>query len=289
MRCLGGGHHTEYEIALPIGNDHMWVRTSLVPVRDEDGTLTHMVGTSQNITPERDQLQVQAMSTAAAREMEDMVCLAAHDLRSPIGNLKTLAEVMRRDFVDHGDGKLELVNMIDNIADKALNVVSGIMAQALTTSGPQCSQLFDFGELCDDVLVLLDPMRVHSAVYPRIEIDADYTVVHIILRNLIDNALKYAGRPEVQLQIEITQMNAQRLLIAVRDNGQGFGQTLMELGDLDDGVSVGAGGFGLLGVRRLARSRGGKVSVMPCMNGAEVQFELPGRIAIPCAATVMTA
>ena len=84
-------------------------------------------------------------------------------------------------------------------------------------------------------------------------------------------------------------MNPQRLLISVRDNGQGFGHTLMEMGDLDDGISAGAGGFGLLGVRRLARSRGGKVSLMPCVNGAEVQFELPGRIQTPSAAAVLPA
>ncbi|WP_299371256.1 PAS domain-containing sensor histidine kinase [uncultured Tateyamaria sp.] len=269
---------TEYEIALPVRDKTLWVRTRLKAVKDPAGVLQYMVGTSQDITAQREMAQAQTMANAAAREMEDLVCLAAHDLRSPIGNLKTLAEVMRRDFVDHGDGKIELLNMIDSIADNALTVVSDIMAHALAANTSEKPAWFDFGALCDNVMVLLDPMRKHSARFPRVQVQADYTVVQIILRNLIDNAIKYAGKPEVRIAIDVTAMNAQRLMFSVRDDGLGFGDVAENAyGDVP-GPLESQGGFGLVGVRRLARSRGGRVTVEQREVGAEVRFELPGKV-----------
>ena len=273
------GTSTRYEIALPIGEDTVWVRTSLTAVHDADGVLTHMVGMSQDITAEREHHQTLAMTAAAAREMEDLVCMAAHDLRSPIGNLKSLADVLRVDFVDHGDGKYQLIDMIDAIADKALLVVSDIMVQAMATNAPVRREVFDLSDVCDDILVLLDPMRGHSVSCPSMRIEADYTIVHIILRNLVDNAIKHVGGGPSRIEIDCVQMNAQRLMFSVKDNGPGLSDSkVLPTKSEDDGQN--AGGFGLLGIRRLAEARGGTISIAKPEggSGALIQFELPGRL-----------
>lgn len=280
-QCLvwSNGQAAEYEIALPVGaSETMWARTKVKPVFDEAGALTHMIGISLDITPERDQLQVHTMAAAAAREVEDLVCLAAHDLRTPIGNLKSLAYLMRQDFVDHGDGKIHLIDMIDEISDKALSVVSDIMGQAMATSTRTEQEGFDIGAVCDDIMVLLDPTRTHSVAYPRRIIEAEFMVVHIILRNLIDNALKHSGQQAAQVMIELTPMNAERLLFIVRDNGCGFDASTFQ--DQDAASDTTIRGFGLIGVRRLVRSRGGQITVSPPVSGqgAEIRVELPGRL-----------
>ncbi|WP_299652104.1 PAS domain-containing sensor histidine kinase [uncultured Tateyamaria sp.] len=273
------GQTTCYEIALPLRDDKVWFRTSLVATHDEDGALVRMVGTSHDISAERSLLQQEVMTAAAAREVEDLVCLAAHDLRSPIGNMKSLAYLMRHDFVDHGDGKLELINMIDTLADKSLDVISETMAQVMAKSAPVKSGPFDFGGVCDDILVLLDPLREHSVSYPRITLDADYTAVQIIVRNLIDNAFKHADRDALRVEISVDQMNTRRLAICVRDHGPGFQQAPA---DADPATSV-ANGFGLMGVRRLVKARGGtvKFGAPATGEGAEVRVELPGQMIDP--------
>ncbi|MEL6452869.1 MAG: ATP-binding protein [Pseudomonadota bacterium] len=270
------GVSSEYEVAIPLRDATMWVRTRLIAVHDARGALSHMVGTSQDITRERKLMQSEAMTAAAAREMEDLVCLAAHDLRSPVGNLKSLADVLRKDFVDHGDGKLQLIDMIDAIADKALGVVSKIMVQAMATGAPISGEVFDLRALCDDMLVLLDPMGAHKVTYPDVQIEADYTVVHIILRNLLDNAVKHSGTGSATVSVTLRQMNAQRLQFIVWDDGPGFDAGIAD----DPAAAVTSEGFGLVGVRRLARSRGGSVNIVDGHGapGAEVHFELPGQI-----------
>ena len=269
----------DYENALPMGDRTIWVRTKLRPVFDVTGRMTHMVGTSQNVTDLRHQSQAHALATAAIQEMEDMICLAAHDLRSPIYNLKSLATLMRKDFVDHGDGKTELIDMIDAISDKALNVVSDTMGKAMSITATTSSQCFDVGDVCDEIMVLLDPARRHSVSYPRIRIEAERTVVHIMLRNLVDNALKHAGGRSVRVQIELDEMNAERLCFMVRDTGAGFSETAYRRLNKITRVEPNKA-FGLAAVHRLLLSRGGQMTIVPPIKGqgAEVRLELPGRI-----------
>ncbi|MFL4469757.1 ATP-binding protein [Tateyamaria armeniaca] len=272
------GVETDYEIALPLGTETMWARTNLVPVHDANGQVTHMIGTTQDITDERKQLQDHVLSAAAAQDLEDLMCMAAHDLRSPLSNLKTLAGMMRKDFVDHGDGKSQLIDMIDSISDRALSVVSSIMGQAMAMGPVGCNAAFDLGAMCDDVMVMLDPISKHSVSYPRVEVQAEIMVVHIVLRNLIDNAVKHSGKEVVKISIDMTPMNAERLLFRVSDNGSGFDSRVVDAWETAESGNY--GGFGLMGVRRLVRSRGGNVALTTPTSGqgAEVQVELPGRI-----------
>ena len=267
-----GGVPTEFQIALHLKAETIWAQSRLHPVRDPDGTLTHMVGTSRDITKDHHQLHDRVLSDAALQDAEDLICLAAHDLRSPLCNLKSLAQMMRKDFVDHGDGKAELIDMVDNISDKALTVISGIMGQAIAVGETAEHSRFDFGDMCDDVMVMLDPMDVHSASYPRMELEAELVAVQIVLRNLIDNALKHSGQAVAQISIDVAAVNAERLQITVRDDGVGF-----------DGVGreSGQSGFGLTGLRRLLRARGGTLSIgaKESGQGAQIKVELPGRIA----------
>ncbi|WP_299286262.1 PAS domain-containing sensor histidine kinase [uncultured Tateyamaria sp.] len=272
-----GGEATEYEIALPIGTHQTWVHTQLRPVHDADGQMTHMVGISRDITKDRARAAEQSMTVASAHEMQDLICMAAHDLRSPVGNLKSLADVMRIDFVDHGDGKAQLIDMIDALADQALEVISGIMLRAMAPDAQGHNRVFDLGGLCDDVLVLLDPQRTHSVSYERLLVDTDYAAVQIVLRNLIDNAFKHGPNTPRRVSVQVEEMNAQRLRFSVCDDGPGFSTAAITKGP---GRGRDGTGFGLMGISKLARSHGGVVNIVPphSGHGAEVHLELPGKI-----------
>lgn len=280
------GEAAEYEVALSAGGETRWMRVKLRPIHDEQGRLTQMVGTSQNITPEREQLQNHTFAAASAHEIEELVCLAARDLRTPIDELKSITKLLRIDFVERGDGKAELIDQIDEIAGKALLIMSNLMGQAMMTDSiQQDCQRFDLGFLCDDIMVLLDPTEKHSVSYPRQMIEADGTVLQIVLQGLIDNAMTHCGVEDAQISVEIEQMNAERFLFIVSDGGEGFDLTL----ETDDaGIPHRSPfGFGLRGIQRLMRGCGGRVDVMPTVigQGAQVHFELPGRI-VPAAAVV---
>jgi len=53
--------------------------------------------------------------------------MAAHDLRTPMNNVKTMADMLRHDFQDMGDGKLELINMLERVAVKSTNLINDVL------------------------------------------------------------------------------------------------------------------------------------------------------------------
>ena len=272
------GTSTTYDIALPIGDCTYRARTALEPVRDHEGALAYMVGVSQDISQEYALEQIQAMTSAVASEMEDFVSLAAHDLRSPIANVKSLVDMVCEDFVDMGDGKLEMIGMIEQISTRALALVSDVMAQAAATKVGSDMRTFDLQALCDDILVTLDPTNKHVVTVTKARITSDYVVLQIVLRNLIDNAIKHSISERTRLDVSIDWAADGRFAIAVSDDGAGFADPALAF--LDGGALKADSGFGLLGVRRLLRARGGDISAKPPTSGhgAEVRFELPGEI-----------
>lgn len=273
------GKPTSYEIALPVKDGGtFWARTMLEPVHDIDGRVAYMVGISANISREVQLRQAQAMTEAIANEMEDFVSLAAHDLRSPIANVKSLTGLVRHEFVDMGDGKLKMIDMIENICTKALTLLSDVMSQAAAANAGSDTQTFDLDSLCDDILVTLDPGRKHVVTVQKTRIHADHTAIQIILRNLIDNSFKHAAKDRARLEISVCAAVGDRISVTVSDDGTGFSDPALAF--LDGGKLSVDSGFGLLGVRRLIRSRGGDISALPPASGqgAEVRFELPGQI-----------
>lgn len=280
-RAWEDGKPVTYDVALPVGEQTYWARTSLQPVRDDGGRLTHMVGISQDISDERALEQAQAMTSAVASEMEDFVSLAAHDLRSPIANVKSLVDMVCEDFVDMGDGKLEMIGMIEQISTRALALVSDVLSQAAATKAGSDMRTFDLQALCDDILVTLDPANRHNVTVSKASLRTDYVVLQIVLRNLIDNAIKHSSSEQMHLEISIDWVTGERIAVTVCDDGAGFADPALAF--LDGGALQADSGFGLLGVRRLLRTRGGDISAKHPVSGrgAEVRFELPGEILNP--------
>ncbi len=277
-RAWEDGKPVTYDVVLPVGDQTYWARTTLQPVRDKDGTLTHMVGISQDISKEYALEQAQAMSSVVVSEMEDFVSLAAHDLRSPIANVKSLVDIICDDFVDMGDGKLEMIGMIEQISTRALALVSDVLSQAAATQVGSDLRTFDLQALCDDILVTLDPASRHHVSVDKARVTSDYVVLQIVLRNLIDNAIKHASSDRIHLEISIDEVSEERFAVTVCDDGAGFADPALAF--LDGGAFQADSGFGLLGVRRLLRARGGDISAKhpASRRGAEVRFELPGNI-----------
>ncbi|WP_415922087.1 PAS domain-containing sensor histidine kinase [Tateyamaria sp. SN6-1] len=272
---------TTYEIAIPIGQDTLSVMTRLLPRFDRSGTLTHMVGVSQDITRERQLEQAHALTAAMTSDMEDFVSFAAHDLRSPIANVRMLTGMLRDGFVDMGDGKLQMIGMIEEISERALDLVTDVLSHSTalrTDVQPSC---FDFRSMCQNILVTLDPANAHDVRVDDVAVEADAAAIQIIVRNLIDNAFKYAGLDRVTLHVCVACAPNDRVCISVTDNGRGFANAARVFDPADQ--SMAAGGYGLVGIRRLVRARGGTIEAGTGPNGvgARVTVTLPGQVLTP--------
>jgi len=109
-------------------------------------------------------------------------------------------------------------------------------------------------------------------------IAADKTATQIVLRNLMDNAIKHSGKSMVDLSVKVQEEREGVLSFVVNDNGHGFPDPTVAF--LDGGQMQANSGFGLLGIRRLVTARGGDISAENIAGGegSLVRFTLSGNI-----------
>ena len=271
------GQGITYELELPIGDATRLIRTTLVPEKGPDGRVCRIYGTSRDLTDEQRTREARVCYDTAATEMEEFIALAAHDLRAPLRNVSLIAEMLRDGFVDHGDGKLDLIDVLEEISTKTARLIADVLSYATALEAQQVAQAFNFRALCQDIRDVLDPRSAHDFTFTRAEISGDRTAFQIAIRNIIDNAIKHGGTQHLKIEVSVAPDTAHPGMLAVtlRDDGKGFSD-----GALDFAKGGGFGtdsGYGLLGVRRMVEARGGRLSARTDPGGgAVIAFALPG-------------
>lgn len=256
-----------------------WLRITLAPVTNDDGFVVRILCTQVDVTAEKRIQRVESDVESRIREMESYIALAAHDLRTPMVNVRLIAEYLKEDFKDLGDGKLEMIENLETISNKAMVLISDVLAHAqATTRRESRAEIFLLSEVCSDLLTVLDPMGHSMLVSNDVSIAADKIAVRIAVGNLIDNALKHNAGESLKLSVSVTQKSTEFIEIRVEDNGKGFADSAISF--LDTGNITSNCGFGLVGVSRLVRERGGDIhaeSRNDC-TGAVICFSLPGTV-----------
>lgn len=157
---------------------------------------------------------------------------AAHELRTPLAALKTHAQVALRE-TDEADKKAAILNILDGVK-RASHLVDQMLILARMTPEQDLTadKKVKIFNVVEDVAAELS----HLAVAKNIEltltgehnlvINASATLLSILLRNLIYNAIIYTPA-NGEIKIDILQINS-RPAIQISDNGPGIDETLLE-------------------------------------------------------------
>jgi two-component system sensor histidine kinase QseC len=209
---------------------------------------------------------------------------AAHELRTPLAALKTHAQVAY-DAADDAERRRALENVLLG-CDRGARLVE----QLLTLARLEATQLRTSAERCDlrslarQAIAELAPAALTKQV--ELELDAEGPVemqghpslLAILLRNLIDNAIRYStagGRVNVR-----TADLPSAKLITVTDEGPGIApEARAKVGQRFYrvlGTDASGSGLGLSIARRIAEIHGGRISLAdnPAGRGLRVSVEL---------------
>ncbi len=204
---------------------------------------------------------------------------AAHELRSPLTNMRTELEVAQRlpdtDWPALSTDLLTDVDRLSRLVDDLL-----LLARADDGGGRAVSAPFrpvDLGTLVGDVAD-----RYPSVTYLRpsapMEVTGEPDALGRIVANLLDNAVRHA-KSRVQVTVSAT---ATSRMITVTDDGPGIPQADRErvfgrFTRLDDARARDAGGsgLGLAIVRELVRRHGGTVTLGDAAPGLRADVRLP--------------
>lgn len=227
---------------------------------------------------------------AAFDSQQQFVADAAHELRSPLAALKLQAQALRGDSGDPASREAAVARLNQGM-DRAIRLVEQLLA--LARADGDGSRIRSPVALADVVrLAVSDTLPAaqakgidlgvaEAAAAPALPVKADPDALRMMLRNLIDNAVKYtpaSGRVDVSIQ-----QDGPLALLTVDDSGPGIAEH--ERARVFDRFYRGAGaalqaggsGLGLAIVQAVAQRHGGTVVLeqSPRLGGLRVQVRLP--------------
>jgi signal transduction histidine kinase len=265
---------------------HAWVRQLLRPLADiQAGALRYGAGDfSQPIVQRRqDELgalaaQVNAMATSLQHMLagqRGLLLAISHELRSPLTRARLHAELL-----DDGDQRAALLRDLGQMRD----LISDLLEGERLAAGAAALQreTVDLNALAADLVASQFAGRgIALDLAPGLPpLQADRARLQLLLRNLLDNALRHGGGSPVQLHTAAVDGGWR---LTVRDHGPGVDPAVLaRLGEPfyrpDAGRSRPAGGvgLGLYLCRLVAQSHGGSLQWRHAAPGLEVSLWLPG-------------
>ena len=220
---------------------------------------------------------------AMARERR-LTADAAHELRTPLAVLSTHAQVARG--ADEAAARNEALDALIAGAARAARLVDQMLTLARLESGEAAepARLVSLREVARDAVADLAPEALRKSIDvaledgPACEVRAHPGLLGVLLRNLLDNAVRYTpAGGQVSVAVERAASGAR---LSVSDNGPGVpGAELGRLGERFHRLPAGGepgSGLGLSIVLRIAELHHGKVRFANRPGGGlVVTVELP--------------
>ncbi len=220
------------------------------------------------------------------RRQSNFIDSVTHELKSPITSMKLYLQTLRRHEVSL-DEKADFYRFMLEDLERLDRLINQMLDAGRLDAEPSPDEIEDVdlarllsdcaASVCLSYRVPADTVRLNmQPCFVR----ARPVDMEIIFRNLIDNAVKYAGNPpRVEVTTEVNGKN--QVLVQVADNGRGIPYRLrrkifgrfVRLGQELERDKPGTG-LGLFIVRTLVRRSKGRVRVRDAKQGPGTIFEV---------------
>ncbi|WP_116810098.1 PAS domain-containing hybrid sensor histidine kinase/response regulator [Steroidobacter cummioxidans] len=270
--------------------------TSKIPVHDDRGRVTGLVGIGRDITMGKRMVAEMRVAREAAeaanRSKSEFLANMSHEIRTPINGVLGMAELLLDTSLDHT--QRDYARTIHESGKALLTVINDILDFSKIEAGKlDLEQVdMDLRSIVEDVGRMIAFQAHRKRLELALDIDGDLPAavkgdpgrLRQILTNLGGNALKFTSTGEVAIEVKVMESDSSGTLVRfeVRDTGIGIpadriDRLFQPFSQVDASTTrqFGGTGLGLSIVRRLTDLMGGKcgVSSVPG-NGSTFWFTL---------------
>ncbi|MBF0311760.1 MAG: response regulator, partial [Magnetococcales bacterium] len=223
----------EERLITPEGRER-WIRTSKLPLTDEQEEIIGLLGTREEITArkqaEAELTRAKEEALAASRAKSAFLSAMSHEIRTPMNVVIGMSDLLletglsseQRNYVGKlqvaGSNLLEVINQILDLS----KIEAGQMELVEKPISPR--------ELLRKVVELLEVLAASKGLCVNLQVDealpqwllADEARLNQVLYNLLGNAIKFTERGEIRLQAGIDAEAPDRLHLQVVDTGIGI-------------------------------------------------------------------
>jgi len=163
------------------------------------------------------------------RKQDTFIDSVTHELKSPLASLQLCLETLGREGLE-GDAREKLRHMMLEDVDRLRAFIDDVLeANRLSYARPGMLNLSDvsLSELAEQCAAAvrarhrLEPHEVSIDVDPELIVSTDRAALEIVVKNLIDNAAKYSGRPAL-VEVVARRESNKTVRFEVSDNGIGI-------------------------------------------------------------------
>ena len=162
---------------------------------------------------------------------DKLYSVIAHDLRSPIGSIKMVLNMLLLNLPASSIGKdmHEMLNMANRMTEEVFSLLDNLLKWTKSQIGRLnvVYQQFDLVPIIQGVIEIfsiaaeLKNIRLRVEIPDTLEVYADCDMMKTVIRNLISNAMKFT--PEGgDITIRVRQDDAQAAIVEVSDSGCGI-------------------------------------------------------------------
>ena len=214
--------------------------------------------------------------------------IIAHDLKGPVGSISNILKAVKNDEIDLDE---EIISAISESAQNTYNLLDDLLVWARSQKKALVSnpKSMNVNELIDSAVavyrfaaegknITLETVRLEEDVF----IYADWQMTNTILRNLINNAIKFTKNGGKVL-VTTKRVN-QKILITISDSGIGMDKETLEMLFKIDIKSISrtgtnnetGTGLGFVVCKELIELNQGEIGVESTVNtGSKFWIKLP--------------
>lgn len=266
-----------------------WESTSISPIRNEAGLITHFVGIKENIGAQK-QLQEELARAAehdkqakdhaeqASRSKSDFLASMSHEIRTPLNAILGMTDLIAETELNSEQG--EYLAVVRSAGETLEGLIDDILDLSKIEAGMMTLDLAPFNlNVCIQQLIAMMSVRASqknlsltSSLPPEIPdwLVGDSFRLRQILLNLVGNAIKFTERGSVNLKVEQITPTGTEICVkfSITDTGIGIAVdkllTIFEAfrqADTTTTRNYGGSGLGLAISRRLIQMMGGEIRV----------------------------
>ncbi len=205
----------------------------------------------------------------------DFVANVSHELRTPVSVIRLNAEALRDGALKDEKNAHRFVDATLRHAERLSNLVSDLLDISRIESGQyeNRSGWINLSEFLQGIVNDMAPLALERSVNlqleirDRLDVMADVKALEQVVTNLVQNAVKYADQPDVEVVVQVERYKKEAV-VRILDQGPGIplkhhGRIFERFYRVDAGRSkhMGGTGLGLAIVKHLVGLMGGTVGV----------------------------
>lgn len=234
---LTSGEAVFFESPTELPHETLWLSTWLVPITDDRGEASAVMGVSRDITERRqmeeelreskEQLQQKAEELARSNaELEQFAYVASHDLQEPLRMVASYLQLLQRRYVGQLDDDAdEFIAYAVDGASRMKRLINDLLAfsrvgtRGKTMTPTASEEVLDY--VLKDLQIAIEETGATITHDSLPTVMADAGQLEQLFQNLLGNAIKYRSEdpPEIHVGVE---RQGDEWLFSIRDNGIGI-------------------------------------------------------------------